>query len=56
MEARENECQISQDYILHKKFLEFYLIIIILVKFGIYFLGLPREIYFGVTTVDLLHL
>ena len=56
MEARENECQISQDYILRKTFLEFYLIIIILVKFGIYFLELPREIYFGVTTGDLLHL
>ena len=25
MEARENECQISQNYILHMKFSEFYL-------------------------------
>ena len=31
-------------------------IITILVKFDIYFLGLPLEIFFGVTTDDLLHL
>ena len=36
MEARENERQISQNYILHVKCLEFY--ITILVKFDIYFL------------------
>ena len=30
--------------------------ITILVKFDIHVLGLPREIFFGVTTDDLLHL
>ena len=42
MGALENECQISQSDILHMKFSEFYLIVFtILVKFDIYFLGLP---------------
>ena len=50
MEARENERQISQNYILHVKCLEFY--ITILVKFDIYFLWLLWEIFFGVTTDD----
>ena len=51
MGARENECQISQNYILHVKCLEFYLFF--LVKFEIhYFLGLPLEIFFGVITDD----
>ena len=47
MGARENECQISQSYILHMKFSEFYLmyVITILVKFDIHFLGLPWEIF-----------
>ena len=31
-------------------------IITILVKFDIHFLGLPKEIFFGVITDDLLHL
>ena len=55
MEARENECQISQNYILHMKFLKFYLYIIpILVKFDIHFLRLPWEIFFSVTADDLI--
>ena len=56
MGARENKCQISQNYILDRKFSGFTCVITILVKFDIHFLGLPREIYFGVTTDDLLHL
>ena len=47
MGAQENECQIFQN---------FKCVITILVKFDIHFLGLPREIFFGVTTDDLLHL
>ena len=57
MEALENECQISQNGFLHMKFLDFYLALSqILVKFDIYFLGLPLEIFFGVITNNLLHL
>ena len=41
MGALENECQISQSDILHMKFSEFYLCFTFLVKFDIYFLGLP---------------
>ena len=41
MGALENECQISQSDILHMKFSEFYLSFTFLVKFDIYFLGLP---------------
>ena len=37
-------------------FQNFTYVITILVKFVIHFLGLPREIFFGVTTDDLLHL
>ena len=37
------------------KFSEFTCVITILVKFDIYFLWLPWEIFFGVTTDDLLH-
>ena len=51
-EAQESECQISENYILHVKFSEFYLLFTILVKFVIHFLGLPWEIFFGVTTGD----
>ena len=42
MGARENKCQISQHYILHMKFSEFYqsCVFIILVKLDIHFLGL----------------
>ena len=47
---------VSQNYILHMKFSEFTFVIIILVKFDILFLGLPWEIFFGVTTDDLLPL
>ena len=47
MEARENECQISQNYILHMKFSEFYHS----------FSRAPiRNFFFDVTTDDLLHL
>ena len=56
MGAWESECQISQNYILQMKVLEFTCIITILVKFDVYFLGLPWEIFFGVTTDHLLHL
>ena len=56
MGARENECQISHNYILLMKFQNFTCVIKILVKFDIHFLGLPWEIFFGVTTDDLLHL
>ena len=54
MGAQENECQISQNYILNKKFLEFYSLCVftILVKFDIQFLGLQWEIFFGVITDD----
>ena len=37
-------------------FQNFKCVIPILVKFDIHFLGLPWEIFFGVTTDDLLHL
>ena len=37
-------------------FQNFTCVITILVKFDIHFLGLPWEIFFGVTTDDLLHL
>ena len=37
-------------------FWNFTCIVTFLVKFDIYFLGLPQEIFFGVTTDDLLHL
>ena len=37
-------------------FQNFKCVITILVKFDIHFLGLPWEIFFGVTTDDLLHL
>jgi len=51
MGARENDSQISQNYIFHMKFSEFYLCFLtISVQFDIYFLGLPREIFFGVIT------
>ena len=38
------------------KFQNFTCVITILVKFNIHFLGLPGEIFFDVTTADLLHL
>ena len=52
MGARENECQISQNYILHMKFQNFTSFFTILVKLDIYFLGIPWEIFFGVATDD----
>ena len=55
MGVRENECQILQN-LLKKFFQNFTDEITILVKFDFHFLGLPREIFFGVTTDDLLHL
>ena len=50
MTARENKYQISQNEILHMKFSEFTCVFTILVKFGIYFLGLLWEIVFGAFT------
>ena len=52
MGARENECQISQNDILHMNFSKYYFtcIFTILVKFDSYFPGLPWEIVFGVIT------
>ena len=41
MKPRENECQISQNYIFHVKFSEIYCVFTIFVKFDIHFLGLP---------------
>ena len=41
MSARENEWQISQNYILHMKFQNFTCVFTFLVKFDIHFLGLP---------------
>ena len=52
MGTRENECQISQNYIFHMKFQKFAFVFTILGKFDIHFLGLPREIFFGVITDD----
>ena len=56
MGARENKSQISQNYILHMKFSEFYnaefCVFTILVKFDISFLGLSWEIFFSVITDD----
>ena len=53
MNARENECQIfSQNYILNIKFQNLTSVFTILVQFDIHFLGLPQEIFFGVTTDD----
>ena len=49
MGARANECQISPNYILQ---ITFTFVFTILVKFATYFLGLPREIFFGVNTDD----
>ena len=43
MGARENECQISENYILLMKFSELYLCFTILEKFDIHFLGLHEE-------------
>ena len=44
MGARENECQISQNYILHMKFLEYYpYMITIVVKFDIMFLDFSEK-------------
>ena len=52
METRENECQISQNiYILLMKFFGT-LPVFWQVKFDIHFLGLPREIFFGVIKDD----
>ena len=57
MGARENECQIAQNDILHMNFSEFYrCVFTILVKFDIYFLGFPREIVFAVITDNKLFL
>ena len=43
----------SQNYIFDKKFSEIYLsVFTILVKFDNHFLGVPWEIFFGVSTDD----
>ena len=53
MGAGENECQISQNYFSNINFSEFTrFFFTIIVKFDIYFLGLPWEIFFGVITDD----
>ena len=52
MVVRENECQVSQNYILHRKFQNFTCVITMLVTCDIHFLRLPWEIFFGVTTND----
>ena len=41
MRTHENQCQISQSYILHINFQYFTYVITILVKFDIHFLGIP---------------
>ena len=48
MEAWENKCQTSQNDISHMTFQNFNCVFTILLKFDIHFLGLPREIFFGV--------
>ena len=50
MSARENECQISQNYILHMKFSEFYLCFHNSCEIWHLFSRLPKEIFFGVIT------
>ena len=52
MRAQENKCQISQNDTLHMKNFRTLSVFsqIILMKFDIYFLGLPWEIVFGVIT------
>ena len=52
MGAQENDCQISQNYILHMNFQNFTFVFTILVKWDIPFLRLPWEIVFGVITDD----
>ena len=56
MGARENECKFHRITSYTWNFQNFKCVITILVKFDIHFLGLPREIFFGVTTDDLSHL
>ena len=52
MGVREKKCQISQNVILQMEFQSFTCVFTILVKFGIHFLGLSWEIFFGVITDD----
>ena len=56
MGAWETECQISQNYILQMKVLEFYLYNHDSCEIWRLLLGLPWEIFFGGTTDHLLHL
>ena len=56
MGAQENECQISQNYVLHVKFLEFHLYNHNSCEIWHLFSRTSMEIFFGVTTDDLLHL
>ena len=56
MGAREHECQISQNYILHMKFSEFYLCNHNSCEIRHSFSRAPVRNFFGVTTDDLLHL
>ena len=51
MGAQENECQVSQNYILsHEIFRILPVFSQFSVKFDIHFLALPWEIFFGVIT------
>ena len=52
MEARENECQILQNYILRIKFSEFYLCFHNSCEIWHSFSRTPVEIFFGVITDD----
>ena len=56
MGIRENEFQISQNYILHKKFSEFYLCFHNSCEIRLSDSWVPWEIFFGVITDDKLHL
>ena len=48
----ENDCQISQNYIVHVNFQNFTCVCTVLVRFDIHFLGGPCEVVFGVITDD----
>ena len=52
MEARENECEISQNYILHMKFSEFFLCFQNSCEIWQSFSRTPMRSFFGVITDD----
>ena len=56
MGVRENECQISQELWKNRKIRKISCVRCNFGKFDIHFLRLQKEIFFGVTTDDLLHL